>query len=109
MAEINGETSDGYHTFNELYAHRNLLFVNLMVAFPGISWISREHNDGSRFEGWFIAGMELSTGSITYHLPDDLWGLLEGAVQERDFAPVWDGHTSADVLTRLREWAEMEE
>ena len=25
-SEINGETSDGYHTFNELYHHRAVLF-----------------------------------------------------------------------------------
>lgn len=30
---INGETSDGYHTFNELYHHRAVLFSVIVKAF----------------------------------------------------------------------------
>ena len=35
-----GEVSDGYHTFNELYAHRVRLFSTLMRAHPDKSWWS---------------------------------------------------------------------
>ncbi|MGK3384654.1 hypothetical protein ACSLOB_28275, partial [Escherichia coli] len=38
-----GEVSDGYHTFNELYAHRVRLFSSLMHAYAELSWWSRKH------------------------------------------------------------------
>lgn len=103
MKEINGSTSDGYHTFDELYEHRHALFLNLMKVYD--SWISTKHNDGTSFDDWFIAGITLDSGrDITYHLPARLWGYAckTGAkVLER--APVWDGHTSQDVVKRLYE------
>ena len=98
------KVSDGYHTFEELYEHRTLLFVNLMLAYPDQSWISRYHDDGSGYEGWFVAGMESDVGQITYHLSEKLWPLLEKAVKELDRSP-WDGHTPQDVCDRLREGA----
>jgi len=104
--EINGETSDGYHTFNELYEHRMLLFVMLMNAYPEISWRSWKHEDGSMFEGgWFIAGMNLPQCEIvTYHLKDIYWDFISDNVEELEFAPKWDGHTSKDVLERFKKW-----
>jgi hypothetical protein len=81
--EVNGNTSDGYHTFNELYEHRIALFIALVLCNPLISWRSKLHDDGTSFEGWFIAGMHLPTGDITYHLPMSDWDKLEG-VTERE-------------------------
>ena len=99
------EISDGYHTFGELYDHRCLLFLALLKAHPTLAWRSRLHEDGSKMEGWWIAGMNLPSGPITYHIPDSQWPLLDAtAVPTLDRAPAWDGHTSADVLTRLRTW-----
>lgn len=99
------EVSDGYHTFGELYNHRCLLFVALMRAHPDISWRSRLHEDGSSQDGWWIGGMRLPTGDISYHLPDSLWGLLDTVgVQTLQRGVKWDGHTSADVLQRLEQW-----
>lgn len=102
-----GEVSDGYHTFNELYQHRHTLFIALMRAYPEISWRSRLHHDGSKFEGWFIAGMDLNGKQITYHLPDtdEYWQLLNHiGIKELDKAPEWDGHTSGEVVRRLQRW-----
>lgn len=100
-----GEISDGYHTFNELYDHRCTLFLALMASNPALSWMSAKHHDGSEWEGWFIAGMELPTGDVTYHLPNSMMG---AAMQTRcrvlDRGKEWDGHTAADVVKRLREW-----
>ena len=31
---VDGDTSDGYHTFNELYHHRAVLFSVIVKAFP---------------------------------------------------------------------------
>lgn len=95
--------SDGYHTFGELYEHRCLLFLALMRSYPHRSWRAMDHDDGSSFEGWFIAGMNLPTGTVTYHLPLKWWGSLD-PIQKLDRAPKWDGHTSADVLERLEDW-----
>jgi hypothetical protein len=99
------EVSDGYHTFGELYDHRCLLFVALMKAHPALAWRSRLHDDGSSERGWWVGGMRLPSGAISYHLPDALWPLLDGvAVETLERAPKWDGHTSAGVLKRLHEW-----
>lgn len=99
-----GEVSDGYHTFNELYAHRIALFIALAVTHSHIAWRSMKHDDGSEYEGWFIAGMHLPTGDISYHLPESDWDKLTGYVETLPKAPKWDGHTAADVVKRLNEW-----
>ncbi len=103
--------SDGYHTFGELYEHRIVLFIalcNLIAAsgpeycnlFDTDVWKSKAHSDGSVWDGWFILGIgTLKDHQITYHLPISKWD--ECAFTILDRAPEWDGHTSADVLTRL--------
>lgn len=95
-----GEVSDGYHTFNELYAHRVRLFSTLMQAYPGISWWSRKHSDGEEWEGWVIAGITTPEGEITYHLPvAEIEFLPDGT--ELEFGKEWDGHSASDVLDRI--------
>jgi hypothetical protein len=99
------QVSDGYHTFGELYEHRCLLFLALMKQRPDVSWISNMHHDGSSFDGWFIAGMSLPTGDITYHCPNSFWPLANKTGAEfLPKAPQWDGHTPHDVLVRIRAW-----
>jgi len=97
-----GEVSDGYHTFNELYAHRVRLFSTLMRASnPEDVWWSNLHHDGSQWNGWIIAGIDTPTGPVTYHLPvTEMPFLPEGTERER--GKEWDGHTAADVLERLK-------
>jgi len=97
-----GQVSDGYHTFDELYEHRCLLFAALCRAYPSMSWKSKLHADGSSYDGWFIAGMGLPTGQITYHLPVEMWPLTHARVLVQ--APPWDGHTPQKVCERLEEW-----
>lgn len=101
-----GKASDGYHTFDELYDHRCHLFVALMRSRPEISWRAQYHEDGTMYEGWFVAGMHLPTGDdITYHLPSVMWNMLDGVgVRTRINAPKWDGHTAADTVRRLAAW-----
>ena len=98
-----GNISDGHHTFDELYSHRMLLYVSLMKSYPHISWRSKKHSDGTGYSGYFIAGMNLPTGTITYHIIDKFWDLLNN-VKELEVAPEWDGHNSNDVINRLHNW-----
>lgn len=102
---ITGETSDGYHTFSELYEHRHALFLAFVSVRGG--WMSKKHHDGSEMGGWFIAGTYLNgVGSISYHLPIRLWDSCANTkVSILEAAPVWDGHTSQDVINRLMKFA----
>ncbi len=100
-----GEISDGYHTFNELYDHRCTLFLAVMKSNPSLSWISTKHHDGSEWDGWFIAGMRLPSGDVTYHLPAGMWSLAcETGAEILERGHEWDGHTSSDVVTRIQAW-----
>ena len=98
------QVSDGFHTIGELYEHRCLLFLGMMNLSPENSWVSKFHADGTMWDGWFVAGMQLDQGRITYHLPIRLWDCLSPFVRNFDRAPEHDGHTSADVLDRLTKW-----
>lgn len=98
MTDI-GETSDGYHTFNELYEHRHALYMAL-AGYNAGAWKSQQHADGTSWDGWFVCGLDTPKGAITYHLPMRLWDDCPGTSLE--VAPAWDGHTSDDVVTRLR-------
>lgn len=97
-----GQISDGYHTFDELYEHRHRLFLALMQCYKNDAWIADRNSDGAKWDGWFVAGINLPTGTVTYHLPERLCddAISTGAVIF-DVAPAWDGHTSADVVDRL--------
>lgn len=102
-----GKVSDGYHTFDELYRHRSILMLALMQNHRLLSWYSELHHDGLMpFDGMFIVGMGLPEGQITYHLERDPWWDLVSklGVDKLDKAPPYDGHTSDDVVERLRQW-----
>jgi hypothetical protein len=99
--------SDGSHTFKELYEHRAALLIALMCQYPGISWWSTLHHDGTMpFQDRIIAGMQLSTGSISYHLRAEPWMqvLTDSLLSRLDRAPEYDGHCPADVTDRLVQW-----
>lgn len=102
------DISDGYHTFGELYEHRIELFIALCRVIPCEErecsvWRSKKHSDGIEWDGWFLLGINKTPGQqITYHLPISKWDQCS-FVDELDQAPAWDGHTSQDVLDRLKE------
>lgn len=98
--EANGGTSDGYHTFDELYYHRTALFACLVSMQPRqMAFKSWKHADGTMHEGMFIAGIHTSGGWCTYHCEARWWPLFD--CSEREFAPEWDGHTPSDAIHRL--------
>lgn len=95
-----GQISDGYHTFDELYYHRMILF-SVILNNPKnnyLSWKSWKHNDGTMFDDYFIVGITTEEGDYTYHYHKDNWDLFK--VKEIEFAPEWDGHKPEDI-TRL--------
>lgn len=107
MFEITGEhiqCSDGYHTMDELYAHRIELWIAMLRNMSGakaLPWRSKLHSDGKGYDGWFVLGQGYAPGEqITYHIPMDRWGSC-GFAETLERAPEWDGHTAADVLKRL--------
>jgi hypothetical protein len=101
------QISDGYHSFAELYQHRCALFLALCRALD-MGWKSHLHADGSSYPGWFIAGLMLPMfGEITYHLPNAEWDTTP-FLAVYSHAPSWDGHTSTDVVARLRQYAACE-
>lgn len=99
-AKIDGDTSDGYHTFNELYHHRAVLFSVIVKAFPERAWKSRKHHDGTMYDGMFIVGIDTPQGPATYHYDvDPYWEMF--ACRELDRAPEWEGHTPAEAIARI--------
>jgi hypothetical protein len=98
------EISDGYHTFGELYDHRRALTAALAQTIP--SWRSKMHHpvDDPIFEGYFIIGIQLSTGTITYHYKLSHWDDFPN-VMELEHAPKWDGALPAATVDRLLAWA----
>lgn len=87
-----------------------------------VVWKSYQHADGTFFEGWFLLGISVLTDEqwmsfiggedtleelnamkapqLTYHLPNMYWDVCDVTSLAR--APEWDGHTSKDVLDRLK-------
>lgn len=112
------QVSDGYHTIAELYDHRITLYIALcriisickVITTEDLEhlksirpWRSKTHSDGKpAYEGWFIMGIGKEPGKQTsYHIPLARWDETDFA-ETLDKAPEWDGHTSDDVLNRLK-------
>ena len=112
-SEERGKVSDGFHSFSELYDHRCQLWITLCSLQDTLNikdpeegmrevWKSKLHSDGSSFEGWFVLGIgEEYQEQLTYHLPIELWEQCFFA-KTLEKAPTFDGHSSEDVLNRLK-------
>lgn len=103
IAHINDieDLSDGYHTFNQLYHQRAILFATIVKQNKNRAWKSLRHEDGEFCFGGgrFIVGIDTPAGSYTYHYKTDkYWNLFDCTVLDR--SKPWDGHTEDDV-TRL--------
>lgn len=97
---ITGDTSDGCHTFNELYHHRAVLFSVVCNEQPDIAWKSKRHHDGTMYDGMFIVGINTPEGQATYHYYiDPYWELFR--IKELEYAPEWDGHTPDEAIRRI--------
>lgn len=96
---ITGETSDGYHTFNELYYHRMILFAVICNTYKEKAWKSKLHDDNTMYENYFIVGVETNEGQYTYHYDMKYWDMFK--VKELNKAYKWDGHQPSDIIRLL--------
>ena len=95
-----GDFSDGYHPFNELYHHRAMLFSVICNTMPERAWKSKQHHDGTMYDGMFIVGIDTPEGQATYHYDvEPYWDMFD--VRELDRAPVFDGHTPDIAIRRI--------
>lgn len=103
--KVTENTSDGYHTFKELYEFRKLynavLFNEWARQHKYKVHKSIKHNDDELCfgGGWFVVMAKLPTGQISNHYEMKDWDLFNVPVLDK--AEKWDGHTSQDVATRL--------
>jgi hypothetical protein len=128
LGELKQKVSDGYHTFEELYEFRKMYNAALFNEWAK-DWHIRDkqikegrivpsnvvfaeydvhkswrHNDGELCfgGGWFVVVAKLPTGQITNHYEAKDWDLFKIPEAEKAKYP-FDGHTSKDVLQRLRD------
>lgn len=102
---VSGSTSDGHHTFDELYEYRMLYNAHaahgwLAAGIPVVkSW---RHSDGEECfgGGWFIVTATLPSGQVSNHYKAEHWELF--TVPEVDLPPEYDGHTPQVAAERLR-------
>lgn len=89
------------------YAHRNALALALIEALREqyTCWKTRNHHhaDNPIYADFFLVGIELPQGLVTYHVPNELWNDCRAV--ERQEAPPFDGHTPEDVVVRLLQYA----
>ena len=102
-----GIISDGYHTFDELYEFRKVynacLFNEWAILNKYSVYKSRRHHD-NKFcfdnNNYFIVCANLLEGHISNHYEMKDWELFK--IPIRDKAELFDGHTSGDVILRLK-------
>lgn len=113
IPEITGETSDGFHTFNELYYYRlcyNSIFINCLVKlikenpakFKDIKVCkSKKHFGGEPCYGggWFIVMISTPWGQISNHYKLEHWDKFNCPVTKVSWK--WDGHDMKKAMERL--------
>lgn len=92
-----GKLSDGYHTFDDLYYQRCVLFAKLVELFKDKAWKTKRHEDGEPCFGGtnFLVCIDTPKGPYSYHYPLKDWNMFK--CKEIYKAKPFDGHTSKDV------------
>ena len=102
-----GDISDTYHTFDELYHHRAILFLSLcLTEFHKYAWKSLLHElpEDKMYPGMFVVGITTPEGEATYHYNiDPYWSMFD--VKELPRAPKYDGHTPEEAINRIYNFA----
>ena len=104
--QIDENTSDGYHTFKELYEYRLLYNAALFNEWAKHGTLygvhkSKRHSDGELCfgGGWFIVVAQLPTGQISNHYELTDWDKFN--IPEMETPVLYDGHTPQGVTERL--------
>jgi hypothetical protein len=104
--KVTGSTSDGYHTFDELYEFRKAYNAALFNEWASQGKYkvhkSERHFDGEPCfgGGWFIVVAVLPAGQISNHYEMKDWDLFKVVETEKALFE-FDGHTGEDVIKRL--------
>lgn len=108
--EDRGDISDGYHTFEELYQHRHLLYLSLCIKYREYCYYTFTNADGSSWEDWFLLVLNHpKIKQISYHLPIELVDFCTIVnIEFRNKCDDYDGYTSNDVLDRLEDLVAIE-
>lgn len=104
--KITEDTSDGWHTFKELYHHRALLFSVIVSNYRDLCWKSKRHHDGKLLDWNFIVGIDTPWGQASYHYGMEYWDLFDCKVLER--APYYDGYSANESVARIARLSELE-
>lgn len=95
------ELSDGHFTFKELYDREAILFSIICNMNSKNAWKARYHNDGSMYEGKFLAGINTPDGPVAFYFDiDPFYDLF--LVDEINRAPSnnnWMGKTTTEDET----------
>lgn len=106
---VGNDISDGYHTFDELYEHRCILYLAFVKSWADSTPNSRldTYLCPEHYEGWDCLTIRLRGKLISYHIKSELnhlytfpYTLLSKNQQEA----MYDGHSSEDVLARLEKF-----
>lgn len=103
--KITEDTSDGWHTFKDLYHHRALLFSVIVSNYRDLCWKSKRHHDGKLLDWNFIVGIDTPWGQASYHYGMDYWDLFDCKVLER--APYYDGYRADESVARIARLSEL--
>lgn len=92
-----GNFSDGYHTFNQLYHQRAMLFAIIVKQNKELAWKTHNHEDGEPCfgGGWFLVTIDTPEGSYGYHYENKYWDLFD--CEEIPVAKHWDGYTEENI------------
>lgn len=100
------ELTDEHHTMQELYDFRMAMHAHLAIMWHRLGLYpvvkSFRHHDGEACfgGGWFIVTAQLGSGQVSNHYKEEYWSLFD--IPSVEFVPEWDGHSSEDVLNRLK-------
>ena len=95
LVEDASQIQDEYHSMEDLYQHRNLLFINLCNAY---------YKDASYKlinSNWFVLYLNRPCGQISYHINMYNLNLLHKDILEAE-PFIFDRHSSKDVIERLK-------
>lgn len=106
LSHADDSTSDGYHTFAELYQYRMLYNAWAIRAWLQAGYTvvkSDRHSDGELCFGGknFVVHAELPTGQVSNHYADEYWDLFDCPTVEKE--PEYDGHTPQSAAVRIEQ------